>query len=52
MTDLERLQKAKEEELKIKQIVLRMLHLNGSIAFDTEGGILDSDMEKLIKGKG
>jgi hypothetical protein len=57
MTDMDnhlaKLQRAKENEEKaIKLLVLKMLHLNGIIAFDASENVLDSEVESQIKGKG
>ena len=46
------LQKAVEEEEKIKKLILKLLHLNGITASDASRSILNENIVPLIKGKG
>ncbi len=42
-------EKAQQEEKKIKLLVLQILHLNGIMAFDASD-VLDENIEQLIMG--
>ena len=44
--------KMAEETIKIKKIVLQLLHSQGVIAFDASKTELDPSWEKLKKGEG
>ena len=52
MASLEELEAAAEETIKIKKIVLQLLHSQGVIAFDAAKTELEPEWEKLKKGEG
>lgn len=50
MASLDELKAEAAETDKIKKLVLKMLHLEGIIAFDASATTLDPEIEKRIKG--
>ncbi len=52
MADLREPEREVEEAVKIKRLVLKLLHLEGIMAFDASTATLDPEWEVKIQGKG